>query len=393
MTTPTAPANSTLPFPARNASVDFMRGLACALMAIDHVRVYSGLPAGGPTAGIFLTRWVTHFVAPAFCFFAGTGIWYMARKVDTASLRRFLVSRGLILVLLELTLIRFLWAWNVGPDFLLAGVIWMLGWCMVLMAPFVGMPAKRVGWIGVAVIVLQPLFGLAIQVLPASAQAVVAPWWAFLYPSGSGAALGFNVLYVLVPWIGVMMAGFGFGLLLDGDEARRHQRLRRLGLGLTAAFLVIATIVALVTGGDADSDGGGLRALWMRILDQRKYPASPLFLLMTLGPAIALLPWAERATGWWARALVIFGRVPMWYYLMHLAVIHTLSVFVMRWTTGGFHYEWYATAPYAGVEPDAQWPLGLLYVVWAVALAALYPLCRWYEAWKRNNPSAWMKYI
>lgn len=378
---------------ARIRSIDIVRGLVCVLMAIDHVRVYSGVPAGSPDPAVFLTRWVTHFVAPVFCFFAGTGAFFMLKRLgDAGALRRFLVSRGLLLVVLELTLIRFLWAFDVGTEFMLAGVIWMLGWCMVLMALFVGMPAKRVGWIGVAIVLLQQFFGLPGRFLSAE----IAAWWSFFYPAGGDAAFGINVLYVLVPWIGVMMAGFGFGLLMEGNEAERRRRLLRIGLGMTALFLAVATTIALVSGSGGGEEGGAARGgapLWMRILNQQKYPASQLFLLMTLGPAIALLPLVENAKGFVARALEMFGRVPMWYYLMHIAVIHVLAVIVTRLRTGEMHVDWFATAPYTGIPPDARWPLGLLYLVWAICIVLLYPLCAWYAVRKRERPSSWMRYL
>lgn len=377
----------------RVSSIDIVRGLVCVLMAIDHVRVYSGIPVGSPDPAVFLTRWVTHFVAPVFCFFAGTGAYLMLKqRGDVGAVRRFLVSRGLLLVVLELTVIRFLWAFNVGTDFMLAGVIWMLGWCMVLLALFVGMPARRVGWIGVAIVLLQQIFGLPGQFLPAE----VAAWWSFLYPAGEGAAFGINVLYVLVPWIGVMMAGFGFGLLMEGDATARRRTLLRVGLGMTAVFVVVATTVAIASSGGGGENGGsadGTAPLWMRVLNQQKYPASQLYLLMTLGPAIALLPLVENAEGFVARALEMFGRVPMWYYLMHIAVIHIASVVVMRLRTGEMHFDWFVTAPYTGVPDEARWPLGLLYLVWAICIVVLYPLCAWYAERKRTQPAAWMKYI
>src|SRR3954462_10035223 len=166
---------STAPAPAaqtRIASIDVLRGLVMVLMAIDHVRVYAGVPAGGPTAGLFFTRWVTHFCAPAFVFLAGSGIFlYAARVRDTAVVRRYLVTRGLLLVVLELTIIRFCWTFNVTyGTFVLAGVIWMLGWGMVLMAPFAGPPPALVGWMGVAIAALQQVFGVLPHALPTSVQ-------------------------------------------------------------------------------------------------------------------------------------------------------------------------------------------------------------------------------
>ena len=370
----------------RVRSVDVLRGLVCVLMAIDHVRVYSGIPAGGPTPGIFLTRWITHFVAPAFCLFVGTGAFFLGRKTgDLAGLRKFLITRGLLLVVLEMTLIRFAWAFNIGTGFMLAGVIWMLGWCMVILGLFVTMPAPRVGWIGVAIVALQQLFNL-----PGRIGAIASPW-SFIYNSpAESAPFGINVLYVLVPWIGVMMAGYGFGLLFDGDASVRDRRFAKIGLGMTATWLIVGSVQAAMTGGGGEGAGP---PFWIRLLNQQKYPASQLFLLMTLGPMIALLPWASRARGFIADALDTLGRVPMFYYLMHLFVIHTLAVVTMRVMFGSFDASWYASAPYTTVPPDHRWNLGLLYLVWAVAIVILYFVCSSYARRKRTNPAPWMAYI
>src|SRR5213083_3458026 len=129
---------------SRIASIDLIRGAVMVLMAIDHVRLYSGLPAGGPTAGIFFTRWITHFVAPAFIFLAGTSAFFYGRKHHDLS--RFLLVRGIWLVLLELTVIRICWTFNFDfANYLLAGVIWVIGWCMVLMAALVWLRPRTVG--------------------------------------------------------------------------------------------------------------------------------------------------------------------------------------------------------------------------------------------------------
>ena len=131
----------------RITSMDVVRGLVMVLMAIDHVRVYSGNPAGGPTAGIFFTRWVTHFVAPAFVFLAGTGAYLLGKKLgDKRALSTFLLTRGLWLIFLELVVIRIAWTFNLDfSHYLLAGVIWMIGWCFVLMAAAVHLPTNIIG--------------------------------------------------------------------------------------------------------------------------------------------------------------------------------------------------------------------------------------------------------
>jgi uncharacterized membrane protein len=372
-------------------SVDLLRGLVMVLMAIDHVRVYSGLPAGGPTAGIFFTRWVTHFCAPAFVFLAGTAAFLHGRKLgDASALARYLVTRGLLLVLLELTLIRFSWTFQLGgyADFTLAGVIWMLGWCMVLLAALVRFSPKVVGWLGVGTVFLQQIFGLIPRALPEAVRAAIGPVWEFFYPTGSDPLLGVSVLYVLIPWIGVMAAGYGFGAILLRDAEERRRICLRIGLGATALFLLIAGVLVNVLPAAEDAP-----PKLFRLLGQQKYPASQLFLMMTLGPTIALLPFVENARGWVARGLVTFGRVPMFYYLLHIPLIHVSAILVNLARDGVTRQDSYVTAPFVGMPPEAQWSLGLLYLVFAVDVVILYFACRWYAGVKARNGAGWLRYI
>jgi hypothetical protein len=188
------------------------------LMAIDHVRVYSGIPPGGPDYGIFFTRWVTNFCAPAFAFLAGTGIFFYARNGRTrAALVRYLLLRGLLLVILELTLVRFCWTFNFDyAQFTLAGILWMLGWCMIGMAALTALPTAAVGIIGIAVVVLQPLFASVPGLLPASAQKSFGYFWEFIYPSGLSWPSGVVILYVLAglaSWRWGMASGPFSGLI------------------------------------------------------------------------------------------------------------------------------------------------------------------------------------
>jgi uncharacterized membrane protein len=369
----------------RLASLDILRGVVMILMAIDHVRVYSGIPAGGPTPGVFFTRWVTHFCAPAFVFFAGTAAFLHGRKLgDTAALARFLVVRGLLLVLLELTVIKFSWTFNLDySQFVLAGVIWMIGWCMVLMAALVWLGPRALGFGGVAIILVQPIFAQPSRLLPAS----VRPVWEFIYPAGADGWLGMTVLYTIVPWIGVMAAGYGFGAILVRDAAARRRLCLRIGLTATALFVGSTVIVEWLS----PSDG---RLPWaLRLLNASKYPASPLFLLMTLGPAILFLPIAERARGWLADVIATFGRVPMFYYLLHIPLIHVSALIVNVIRTGGLNAAPYASAPYVDMPPADRWSLWLLYVVFVVDVALLYLPCRWFAGLKARRKGGWVSYL
>src|SRR3954469_10793937 len=235
----------------RIRSVDVLRGVACALMAIDHVRVYSGLPAGGPTPGVFFTRWITHFVAPAFCFFAGTGAFFHGRKLgDLSVLRRYLVTRGLILVALELTILRVAWTFNFDfANYNLAGVIWMLGWSMIALAALTKLSIRGIAIAGLALVILQPVFAAPMQVLPGGVKSALGWFFAFLYDGGE-VHLGpggppILILYVLIPWIGVMAPGSPFGSLMTRPEDDRRKLCLRIGVSMTTLFLIAATIQAM----------------------------------------------------------------------------------------------------------------------------------------------------
>ena len=368
-----------------------MRGVGGA--RLNHGAV-SGLPAGGPTAGIFFTRWVTHFCAPTFVFLAGTGAFLYGRKLgDPGRLARYLVTRGLMLVLFELTVIRASWTFNFDySEFVLAGVIWMLGWCMVLPGGLVRLRTRTIGIIGLVVILFQQLITL-LRALPPSTRNVIGDL-EFLYPGGgkrpqpAGGPSG-SSCYVIIDAVDRR----------DGGRLRlrRHRgsRARRAPPALPAHRLVRDRAVRRVAAPRRSSRSAADDATpaLFRFLNQQKYPASQPFLLMTLGPTIALLPLAERARGWMADFFATFGRVPMFYYLLHIPVIHSAALVVMRLREGSLHPEWYATAPFTSVPDGHQWRLPLLYLVFVIVIVLLYGPCRWYAGVKARRQEAWLRYL
>lgn len=211
----------------RIISIDIVRGAVMLLMAIDHVRVYSGLPAGGPTPGIFLTRWITHFVAPSFIFLAGTAAFLHGRKLaGRGALALFLLSRGLWLVFLELTILRVAWTFNFDfSHYLLAGVIWVIGWCMVLLAGLIFLPLPALAAFGLAVVLGHNVLDYYSQTLLPALQNSHWSWlWQVLY-FGGPIQLGEQgpilfVLYSIIPWIGVMALGYVFGRVMIIDVSR-----------------------------------------------------------------------------------------------------------------------------------------------------------------------------
>jgi uncharacterized membrane protein len=386
----------------RIQSIDVARGVAMILMAIDHVRVYAGVPAGGPKAGVFFTRWITNFVAPAFAFLAGTSAYLLGQRMgDRRALSRYLAMRGLILVVLELTVIRVAWTFNFDfGHYLLAGVIWMLGWCMVLLAALVWLPVPAIGAFGVAVIALHNLTDF---LSPAAGQALqessLAWLWQTLY-FGGPIQLGQNgptlmVLYSIVPWIGVMAAGYAFGAVMTLEPSRRDRICVAIGASAIVLFLLLRSI-------DVYGDPRHWRVTTptpmpglFRFINTTKYPASLEFLLMTLGPTILLLPLAERARGKVGEFLATFGRVPMFYYLIHIPTIHLAAVIVSLVREGRVNPWLFANHPMMNPPPPEGyvWSLSLLYAVFFVVIALLYLPCRWYARKKATNPEAWMRYI
>jgi uncharacterized membrane protein len=398
--------SATVPATSRVASIDLIRGAVMILMAIDHVRVYSGLPAGGPTPGIFFTRWVTHFCAPAFLFLAGTSAFFYGRKHP--GLSRFLLVRGAWLVLLELTVLRLAWTFNFDfAHYEMAGVIWAIGWCMILLAGLVRLPIRVVAVIGLAIIVghnlMDPHLGSLVQSLgddPLSAL------WKIFYVGFFAGPIRFGphgpnliVLYSIVPWIGVMAAGYAFGPLLSLEPARRNRICLQIGLGAVALFLVLRgfNLYGDPRPWNAPARAGGpppLPAL-LAFLNANKYPASLLFLLMTLGPTIALIPLLERARGAAARFVAVFGRVPFFYYMLHIPLIHALAL-VASTIRLGMVSPWLFTNHPMGNPPPPDgytWTLPLLYLVWAVAIAILYFACRWFAALKARRTDWWLRYL
>jgi len=403
----TAPVVSTPASTSRIASVDLIRGAVMVLMAIDHVRVYSGLPAGGPTPGIFFTRWITHFCAPAFIFLAGTSIFFYARR--HADVSRYLVIRGALLILLELTLLRFCWTFNFDfAHYEMAGVLWVIGWCMILMAGLVKLPLPAVGASGVIIIAAHNLMDSQVpKLLDGIDSNQFSALWKILYLGFFAGPVQFGpngpyltVLYSIIPWIGVMAAGYAFGKILTLDQNRRRNICLGIGLAAIALFLVLRGFNLY---GDprpwhGPTPGHPMPA-WLSFLNTTKYPASLSFLLMTLGPMIALIPLLENACGALARPIAstlnMFRRVPFFFYVLHIPLIHLVALVVSKIRLGYVSPWLFTNHPMGNPEPPDgyTWSLPLLYLVWAIAIVLLYFVCRWFVEVKAKRDDWWLKYV
>ena len=407
------------PGTARVAAIDVVRGAVMVLMAIDHVRVYSGLPAGGPTAGIFLTRWITHFVAPAFIFLAGASAFLHGRKLpNTGALARFLLTRGLWLVLLELTLLRVAWTFNFDfGHYLLAGVIWVIGWCMVLLAGLIFLPRWALTAFGLVLVMGHNVLDAFSQSLFPLVEKSSWGWLLQVLYFGGPIQLGEHgptlfVLYSIVPWIGVMALGYAFGRVVLMDASPRRRVCVALGTAAVALFLLLrgfnlygdprpwSSPKPPATQAQQSGSAAGQASpaasnpaprrpqapAWISFLNTTKYPASLLFLLMTLGPTLLVFPFLGN-TGRVLGVLTTFGRVPFFYYVLHIPLIHLAAIVVSLLRSGSVSPWLFLNHPVM-IPPAPEgyvWSLSLLYLVWAVVVVALYFPCRWFAGLKQRR--------
>ena len=381
----------------RLRGLDILRGLVIVLMVIDHVRYFLSDARFDPTdpalttAALFFTRWVTHFCAPVFMLLAGAGAWLsLGRGRTRRNLAWYLFTRGAWLLLLEVTVARFGWQFNLDYGFTAALVFWALGWSMIALSGLIWLPRPAVAVIALAMIAGHNLFD-------GSGQAAWGDWgwlWTVLHAPGTlmpAPDVRLFVLYPLVPWIGVMAAGYAFAPVLALPPRRRDRILLGTGLGLTAGFLVLRA-----ANGYGDPSPWATQQTWWRttlsFLATTKYPASLLFLLMTLGPALALLPSLERARGGLVEAIRTIGRVPLFFWLLHVPLIHLVAV--------GLSLARYGeVTPWLVQNPPTPRPDGYghgLPVVYAVTLAVvllLYPACVWFAELKRRRRDPWLGYL
>jgi len=385
------------PRATRYPSIDIIRGAVMVLMALDHVRVFAGVPAGGPTPSVFFTRWVTNYCAPAFVFLAGTAAFlHAAAGADRNATSRYLVVRGLLLIVLEMTVSRLGWTFNLDfYNYTEANVLWVIGWSMIVLAALVRLPVIAIGAFGLVMIGGHNLLDyVPEQTIEAIRQSALSGLWHVFYGPfadfrffGNGPRL--VVLYTLVPWVGVMAAGYAFGVIMRLEDARRRAWCLRIGLGAMALFLVLRGLNWY--GNPWPWGAGDELPPVLSFLAVNKYPASLQFLLMTLGPSIALIPLLERSVtqriGW----LATFGRVPLFYYLLHLPVIHAVAVLISLVRTPAATSWLFLNHPLRVPPPPEgyAWSLPLLYAVTTLVVALLYFPCRWYAARRARAPRTW----
>jgi uncharacterized membrane protein len=386
------------------SSLDILRGLVIVVMALDHVRDFvmtaavqdpTSDPATSPL--LFVTRWITHFCAPTFVFLAGTSAGLMAGRKKPAELASFLLTRGLWLIVLELLVISPTWSFAPtgiadfgGRTYMALQVIWVIGASMVVLAGAQFLGRRACLAIGAAIVLSHNLLD---AVWPAaSTTGNTAAVWAVLHARQMYEVGPFAIFfsYPLLPWIGVMFAGYGAAGLFELPEKRRNELLLRIGMGTVIAFILIRAANVYGDPHPWNADPNNIAASLMSFLGTTKYPPSLLYILMTLGPAAITCVFIERLHGPIRNVLMTFGRAPLAFYIAHLYLIHAAAV--LLGIGQGFAAQQFLT--HYRFFPQG-FGVGLLgvYLIWIAVVVVLYPLCRWVAAVKARRRDWWLSYV
>lgn len=372
-------------------SIDVLRGIVMVIMVLDHTRDFFSDPRIDPTdlskvsTALFFTRYITHFCAALFVFLAGTGAFLSLNRGKTkAQAARFLLSRGLWLIVLELTLVN--WGFSIDRgsfrfdmdySFVFLQVIWVIGVSMIVLAGLIYLPLTLVAAIGLILIFGHNAFD---HIRPDSFTGAGADVWKFLHVSGM---VNFDnnthhifVLYPLVPWVGVMAAGYSFGSVFKMDEARRKKIMIGIGLSAIALFGIIRSFNLY-----GDPNNWTPQVNWLRtglsFINAQKYPPSLDYLLITLGIGMLVLAALEHTQNIFTNILLVFGRVPLFYYLLHIYLLQLMAAIV---------YGWFANVKY-------NFDLPMIYAFWIMAVVLLYYPCRWFMRYKSTHKQWWLSYL
>jgi uncharacterized membrane protein len=375
------------------------------LMALDHVRdffhaaaiSFSPTDLTQTTPVLFLTRWVTHFCMPVFMFAAGMGAFLFGRKHTLHQVSRFLWTRGLWFILLELTVMQLAYNFNFSLRYkILLLLLWIFGICMIAMAALIHLPVRWLAVLSVAVL----LFHNCLDRID-SAQFGAGAWlWVLLHQPGDFMAAGRQVLvpYTFVPWIAVMAAGFCFAQVFLLEPPARRRITVKLGLALTIAFVVLRAVNLY---GDPAPWAHQKSALFtvLSFLNCTKYPASLDFLLMTLGPALLFLAYFDQKSFKPSNPVIVFGRVPMFYFISHFYVIHALAFLaaLLRYGASALRFM-FNPVPSMGGPGDLfpanfGYSLWVVYAAWILTVLLLYPCCLWFVRVKATRRDWWLSYL
>ncbi len=383
-------------------SLDLLRGLVMIIMALDHTRdffhfdafVHDPLDLASTSAGLFFTRWITHFCAPVFIFLAGTSICLQAFRKPKKALSLFLLKRGLWLIFIELAVVNVGWTFDLTYQVFILQVIWAIGICMMLMALVIRLPFMAILLTGAVIVLGHDV----LDDIPGTKQGF---FWDLLHNGNFafhsiGGTIQLAIVYPFLPWLGLMMFGYCLGELYRPSVApeKRKGFLIRTGTGVIIFFLLLRgfNIYGDPLPWSAQPDG---MFTAMSFLNVHKYPPSLLFMCMTTGPAILFLAFSENLDNRWTRIISVFGRVPFFYYILHIYLLHAVSMllFLSRGHSLTEVTPAISGLPFHFMIAGEGYPLRIVYLVWILTVIALYPLCYWFNERKKRSRSVWMSYF
>jgi uncharacterized membrane protein len=389
----------------RIKSIDFLRGIVMILMPLDHIRdfmsnsLYSPTNISHTTVGLFFTRYLANYCAPIFIFLAGTSMYLWHQKIQsTKKVSAFLFSRGLFLILLELTIIRTVWAFNFDLNFELCQIFWAIGFSMIFLSVIIYLPYFWIFSIGIIIVAGHNLldyvhlnttgpFTWLFQVLHGPAETQIHFF----------KKLTFQIEDPLLPWIGVMSLGYIFGKLYTFEWKKRRNYLWLIGLISITCFVILRLMNNYGNHLPWSVQKNGLFT-FMSFINCEKYPPSLAFLLMYLGIAILSLILLEKITGKIADFFITFGKVPLAYYVVHVFYVHLIAVILALITYGQASWLFGNHCLIGGITdkfPQGYgYGLPIIYLIWFFVVITLYPFCKWYGNFKLKHKNIkFLRYI
>ncbi|MBN8824996.1 MULTISPECIES: heparan-alpha-glucosaminide N-acetyltransferase domain-containing protein [unclassified Spirosoma] len=383
----------------RNNSIDVMRGLVMILMPLDHIRdllhitslSQSPTDLTTTTPALFFTRWITHLCAPTFVFLSGTSAFLsMSAKNDLANTRRFLVSRGIWLVVLEFTLVNFGIWFDPNFNILIFEVIAAIGTGFLILSALLRLPPRMVGLIGGMIVVLHQLVSL----IPASEnvflRGLMSLFSPIAFPYGTGKLV--LIAYPPIPWLGIMLIGYGAGYFFESTENGQRQIFRKIGLLFLGLFMALRVVNLY---GDPSHWSAQKTTLYtfLSFINVTKYPPSLQFCLLFLGIMFLILSWVQGLKNRWTDRVSVYGKTPLFYFLVHWYLIHPL-VFAMVFLQGFKRSELVFGSNFGRPKTGSGVELWAIYLIWVVIVLTMYPLCQWYGNYKmRHKEQTWLRYI
>lgn len=382
----------------RITSIDFLRGAIMIIMALDHVRdyLYSGsfyfdpLDLEKTSGALFFTRWITHFCAPVFMLLAGTSAFIMSQKKTKKELSAFLVKRGLWLVFLEMIVMNFGWNFNIQFPVFFFITIWALGISMIVLAALIHFPKKII----LAFCIILVAGHNLLDGVHITGNTLPAFGWSLLHEQQFFTWHGEMLLvgYPVIPWIGVMPLGYLMGAwyALDYNAEKRKKNLLIWGTVAIVAFILLRYSNLYGDPVKWTTQKNPFYTL-LSFINVNKYPPSLLYILITLGPSLLFLAFTEKLNGAVVRVVSVYGRVPMFYYIIHIYVIHLVALVASALTPGQDWSIWLLKDP-IWFTKDLQgygFSLPVAYLFWITIVAALYPLCKWYDGYKQAHKEKW----